>query len=175
MNTKSTEELLTTYFKNLRILKVWRASVKKLQEQKQRLECRIKQGVSVVFEDTVKSPMLSGALPSNRPTSKGMEIIIQRAIEEEDKLIEDLAFTEIDIAATESTINRLEKSTFAISETLNQLDDEFVRVLELRLLENKSYEEIAGRILKSKSATYRMYGDALNAIDNWLRNMSIVE
>ena len=171
--TKITEELLVSHFNDVKILEVWKESAKKLQEQKQRLENRVERGIPVVFADNVNSPVMSEAMPSNRGHQKGMETIIERAIEEENRIIKELASIGIDLVVTENTIGRLEQSTFTVSEALRQLEAEAIKVLELKLLHNKSYDEIGERLRKSKSSAHRLYEESLKTAHKWLKSVGV--
>jgi len=166
--TKTAEAALLKYFKDIRAVKIWRANAERLQERRQRLEGMINRGIPVIFTDGVKSQQFYAAKPANNQPPSSLDSVIERAAKEEDKLIQEHASIEIDIMIIENNIERLERSTLTTTDILNQLDSEARQALELKLSQNKSYDEIGERLRKSKSAAYRLYGEALKTVHSWL-------
>jgi len=171
--TKTTEAVLSRHFNDMRVLNIWRANAKRLREQHQRLEGKISSGIPVIFTDETKSVRMHAALPANSQPHTGLEAVIERAIKEETKLVQEHASIGIDIIVIENNIDKLERTTLTITDILSHMDGESLQVLQLKLDHKKSYDEIGERLSKSKSAAYRMYGEAIKTAHNWLKAMSL--
>ena len=171
---KKTEDMLTQHFKSVHVLSIWRSSVKNKQQYKTHLISRLEAGVAINFTHDIKSPSLSHAAPLNRQPPKGLESNIDRAEVAYNNLVQELESTEADISATEEAITRLEQTTYAVAEAISKLSGESVRVLEWKLRDGKSLEDIGDKINKSKSAAHRLYEKSIIEASEWLRNIGIL-
>lgn len=171
---RATEEILTNYFKDMKALNIWKASIHNSRERKKRLEARIQSEVLVKFTDNVKSSELSAASPTNRQPPKGIDACIDKAYEIYDNLLIDLNTTELDIIVTEGGIEKLEQKTLLLSEAMNALSDESRKILELKFRDGKSFEEIGDIIRKSKSAVHDFYKKVICDVCKWLKYMNVL-
>ena len=171
---RATEELLTRYFKDMKKLRIWTASANNRREHVKRLESRIETGISVRFSDNVQSARLNHAQPSNRQPPKGLDAAIDKAAAVFDNLVVEKGIAELDVITTEEEIAKLERELLMMSEIIKLLDKETVRVIEMKLLENKSFEDIGDIVRKSKSAVHEFYKKAIIDISEWLKYFNLL-
>jgi len=167
----TTEELLTRYFEMMKKLSVWKTNAIIGRERIKWLESRLESGILVQFADNVRSATFSNARPSNRQPPKGIDAAIDRAAVVYDNLLEEKSMVEIDIITTEAEIGKLERDTLHMAEIMKAIGKEAVRILELKLLEGKSFEEIGEKICRSKSAVYDFYKKTITDIYKRLEYM----
>jgi DNA-directed RNA polymerase specialized sigma24 family protein len=103
-----------------------------------------------------------------------LDAVIDKAGAVYDNLLVELKNTELDIMTMEDEITKMERDTSLISEIIKTLDKEVVRVLELKLVEGKSYEDIGLEIKKSTSAVRRFYQKSIYDICDWLKYMKVI-